>query len=219
MARAALVACVLAAAAAVPQSAAAARPGQTALPPTFVLRGFVVQYIPPSGSVVGSLSIRVTSTGDRARALLGELVTVAVDAAMGSKATQLLASRSLLTVTLRAASPGSILKGAGAVRTIVAGGPAQVTPGDGSTSAAGGPNNSRGAAPSGNSGNGNAKSQSQSNDGGNSGDHGSGQSSDGGPGGEGHGSGQSQSSDGGPGGGGHGSGAVQSGSGSSNGHK
>jgi hypothetical protein len=180
-----------------------------ALPPTYVLRGLVVQYIHPSGSLVGSLSIRVTSTGNRGGALLGELVTVAVDAGMGLKASHLLAPQSLVTLTLRAASPGSILKGAGTVRTIVMGGQAQGTFGGGSTSAAGRANSSGGAAPSDNGGNSSANSQSGSGDGGDSGDHGAGQSN--------HGAGQS--SDGGSGGGGHGSGQGQSGSGSSNGHK
>lgn len=183
-----------------PLSATAQGPGQTAIPPPLVLRGFVVQYIPPSGSVVGSLSIRVTSTGGGGRALMGELVTVAVDARMGSNARQLFAPHSLLTLTLRAGSPGSILKGAGALRTVVASAPPQ-DPGTGSPPARVRPDSSTGPAQSGDGGNGGAASQPQS-VGKDSGDHGS-----------------VQTHDGGSGDGGHGSGQGQSGSGSSNGHK
>jgi hypothetical protein len=120
MTRAALVAGVLAVAASLPSAGLAA----PAAGSTFVVRGIVVQYIPPSGSVVGSLSIRVVKAGARGRALLGELVTVAVEPGDSSKTGQLLRSNAFCTVTLNASSPASILNGAADVRSIVAGPPA-----------------------------------------------------------------------------------------------
>jgi|GEM_PF-7112822 len=123
MARAALVTCAIAAAAAMPLSAARGAVGRPSPASTFVLRGVVVQYIPPSDSIVGSLSIRVLKVGARGHALLGELVTVPVAPASALKATQLLPQKSLCTVRLTARSPGSILKGASVVRTIVSSGP------------------------------------------------------------------------------------------------
>lgn len=84
---------------------------------TFVVRGVVVQYIPPAGSVVGSLSIRVESANAHGRPLLGELVTVPVARAL--RANQLVPQQSRCTVTLNARSSGSILKGAAVVKAIV----------------------------------------------------------------------------------------------------
>lgn len=115
MARAALVVCLIAVAAA-PVGAAQ---GATAAGTKYVVRGVVVQYIPPAGSVVGSLSIRVLSAGAHGRALLGELVTVPVARGKALNANRLVPQRSRCTVTLSARSPASILKGAAVVQTIV----------------------------------------------------------------------------------------------------
>jgi hypothetical protein len=114
MTRAALVACLLAAAASVTSSAALGAPAGS----TYVVRGIVVQYIPPAGSVVGSLSIRVVKVNARGRALLGELVTVAVQRGDAPKKPQQLRPSSVFTLTLNAPSPASILKGAADVRSI-----------------------------------------------------------------------------------------------------
>jgi uncharacterized membrane protein YgcG len=124
--RAALVACTVAGgiAAAGPVAGFAARPA-----PTYVLRGVVVQYIPPAGSTVGSLSVRVTRVRGAGRRLAGELVTVAIVSGgnLQSKR-QTLPAGSVCTLVLSAPSPASILKGAGALRNIVIAGPAALPP-------------------------------------------------------------------------------------------
>lgn len=224
MTRAALVASVLAVAAGTPLSAVAGRQGQTPPRSTFVVRGVVVQYIPPSGSVVGSMSVRVVSTGKRGRALLGELVTVTVVAGKGLSAGEPPLPRSLWTITLRAPSPQSVLKGTAAVQKIVAGAPGKgsgsgTPPANGSSRDSGSPNNSdsggatsptndpgnSGSDPQPSSGNasgssghgsdGNGSNGNGSNGNGNApSDHASGQSSDGGSGSAAHGSGQSSGS-------------------------
>lgn len=222
MTRAALVASVVAAAATASLPAAAAGPGQTRS--TFVVRGVVVQYIPPSGSVVGSLSVRVVSTGDRGRALLGELVTVGVVHGKGLNVAKLPLRRSLWTITIRAASAQSILNGGAALQSIVTSNPGRGSSG-GPASTSGPPQGSGGnsggsgaTSPAGHAGEGGPEQQ--------SGGVGDGNGSGGGPGGDGsqgngasdHGSGQP--SDGGSGGAAHGSGqASVSGAGSSSGHK
>ena len=165
MARAALVSCTLAVAASLPTSAALAAPTASS---TFVVRGVVVQYIPPSGSVVGSLSIRVVKANARGRALLGELVTVAVEQSDALKTGQL-PGESLLTLTLKAASPASILKGAADLRSIAPGVAAPQAPPAGSPAAP--------AEYSDGSDDGGHDS-SQSTDHGQGGDHGSGKASD-----------------------------------------
>jgi hypothetical protein len=214
MARAALVACAIVAAVATPLAAARAA-SDTRTGATFVVRGVVVQYIPPSGSIVGSLSIRVLSIRGPGHSLLGELVTVPVEPGSGLKADELLARRSVCTITLNARSAGSILKGAAAVRTIAPAGAASEGQKGGSASGAGQPGNGDTAGKSDSAG------QSQGSDtAGASVDHGSAQPSD-------HGSGQS-SDHGSAQGGDHGSAqAADPGSasdgraagGSSNGHK
>jgi uncharacterized membrane protein YgcG len=165
MARAALVACTLAAAASLPLPAALAAPTAGS---TFVVRGVVVQYIPPSGSVVGSLSIRVVKTDARGRALLGELVTVAVEQGDAPKTGQPL-RKSLLTLTLEAPSPASILEGGASVRSIAPSPQAPqapvTTPPAANPPATPGKGDSDGGS-------------SQSGERGQSGDHGSGQASD-----------------------------------------
>jgi hypothetical protein len=218
MTRVALVVGVIAAAAATPL--AAARGGQDALASgsTFVVRGVVVQYIPPSGSVVGSLSIRIRSVGAHGRMLMGELVTVAVEPGSGLTSVQLVPHRSQCTVKLRAASPASILKGAATVQTIVPitspsnGSSSDSAPANGRPADAGAAGAAGVGAPPSNGGDGGNGKQSGGDASPASGDHGSGQATD-------HGSGQSgdhgaaQSSPPAP--------APQSGggAGSSNGHK
>lgn len=123
MTRAALVASVVAVAATIPLSAAAGGPGRATPRSTFVVRGIVVQYIAPSASVVGSLTVRVVSTGERGRALLGELVTVGVDHGKRLNTAKLSLPRSIWTITLRAVSSQSILKGTAAVQRIAANSP------------------------------------------------------------------------------------------------
>src|SRR2546423_679400 len=122
---AALVACVAAASVAVallPGAAAAARP---APPMTFVLRGTVVQYIAPSGSTVGSLSLRVRQGSSGARRLVGELVTVAVEPGDPSIALLTgLAQGSERTLVVQASSAASVLKGGGALIGVTAPNPA-----------------------------------------------------------------------------------------------
>lgn len=124
MARAALVVCAIASAAALPVAAAHGATDGVTSGSSFVVRGVVVQYIPPSGSVVGSLSIRVLATSARGQALLGELVTVPVARGKASSASGLLPQKSQCTVTLSARSTGAILKGTAVVKAIVPGGPA-----------------------------------------------------------------------------------------------
>lgn len=175
MTRAVLVAGLLAAAA-LPPAAALGAPAGTAASTTFVVRGVVVQYIPPSGSVVGSLSIRVVKVGAHGRALLGELITVAVERSDAPKKGQL-KQKSVYTLTLKAASPASILKGAADVRSIVPGGPTAPVPASGS--APGNPPANPDAPGKSDS----AGASTGSNTGGDSSDHGSSQSTD-------HGSGQ-----------------------------
>jgi hypothetical protein len=170
MARAALVACVIALAA---TCLSAAHAGSQALPAgsTFVVRGPAVQYIPPTGSIVGSLSIRVRSVGMRGQALLGELVTVAVEPGQGLTTAQLVRQHALFTITLQAPSPQAILKGAATVRAIVPGFGAN-GPSGASAAATRGPSP---ASDGGGSGNG-ADSNAGGGASGASGDHGSGQS-------------------------------------------
>jgi hypothetical protein len=194
MTRAALVAGVIAAAASLPLSAALGAPQETTARSTFVVRGVVVQYIPPAGSIVGSLSIRVVNVGVRGRALLGELITVAVEPGDASKP---LRKKSLYTLTLSAASPASVLKGAADVRAIVPSAPAPpaATGPTAGTTLPGNPDApAKSDSPAGDDGGGSGNrgaSQSSDHGAGQGGDHGSGQGSDHGSGSQGHGGGGS----------------------------
>ena len=92
---------------------------------TFVLRGTVVQYIAPSGSTVGSLSLRVRQGSSGARRLVGELVTVAVEPGDPSIALLTgLAQGSERTLVVQASSATSVLKGGGALIGVTAPNPA-----------------------------------------------------------------------------------------------
>lgn len=98
---------------------------------TYLLRGTVVQYIAPAGSMIGSLSVRVTRAGGAgAKRLNGELVTVAIQSGDASTASQLLGLTlgSSCKLTLKAQSPASILKGGGALRNLVAARPVSAPP-------------------------------------------------------------------------------------------
>jgi len=89
----------------------------------YLLRGTVVQYIAPAGSMVGSLSIRVSRAGGAgAKRLTGELVTVAIQPGDTSTSSQLfgVAAGSACQLALNAQSSASILKGGGALRNLVA---------------------------------------------------------------------------------------------------
>ena len=208
MTRAVLVAGVIATTASLPVSAALGAPKGS----TFVVRGVVVQYIPPSGSIVGSLSVRVVKVGSGGRALLGELVTVAVERRDAPKTGQPLQPKSIYTLTLHAPSPASILKGAADVRSIVPSAPPAQAPAPGATAGTTQPtnpdapakNDATGSTTGGSTDHGStpSPSPSQSTDSGSgkSGDHGSGKGND-------QGNGDN-----------HGSGSPGK-SGSSNGHK
>jgi hypothetical protein len=121
--RVALVAGAAAVSIAVGLPLASAGPAPRGPQSTYLLRGTVVQYIAPAGSMVGSLSIRVTRAGGAgAKRLTGELVTVAIQPGDASIASQLVGvtAGSSFELALKAQSSASILKGGGALRTLVA---------------------------------------------------------------------------------------------------
>src|SRR4051794_24332555 len=97
---------------------------------TFVLRGVAVQYIPPAGHMVGSLSLRVTRAGKGAARLTGELVTIAVEPGDAATRRKLkgITGGSGLRLELRARSAASVLKGGARLQTVVAAAPPSSAP-------------------------------------------------------------------------------------------